>query len=373
MFTGLSREYLNVLVNSRIPGIKSLRCIDDICWELFYDDAPPRRDGGRASADAARRWLSNLETIRLPTPSFTFRPGDSDDMDDWKIHCFPLAERKVVCVDQSGRGFIVHADGDTSVLGCMPALRKSKRMPFSLPIHCPGDDDARPGGSSLYIMERFPQHGDQFELLINRFLNNDPSYRQKFWQCDPLPSPPFIRKTKPRNGENITGLEVTAYAVVGGGSHICVSVEGAGTYWMDTAESHTWTQVGEWTLPFSGKVEHVPELNLWFGLAADAKALAAADLSPMGCRPRLVGPWKELHDGTPEECQDPQIVNLGSGRFCIARFFRAAAKDADEDFVVLTGVEVAWNGDDGEMELKMTKHMSRRLSNTDGATIEAVF
>ncbi|OEL38804.1 hypothetical protein BAE44_0000168 [Dichanthelium oligosanthes] len=74
---------------------------------------------------------------------------------------------------------------------------------------------------------------------------------------------------------------------------------------MDTV-SYKWTQVGKWTLPFYGKVEYVPELNLWFGLSANAKALAAADLSAMDSRSRaqLVGPWNELDDGTPEECQD---------------------------------------------------------------------
>ena len=36
---------------------------------------------------------------------------------------------------------------------------------------------------------------------------------------------------------------------------------GAGTYCLDTAK-HTWTKVGNWTLPFDGKAEYVPELKL---------------------------------------------------------------------------------------------------------------
>jgi hypothetical protein len=40
-----------------------------------------------------------------------------------------------------------------------------------------------------------------------------------------------------------------------------------------------WTHVGEWALPFHGKVEYVPELKLWFGMSAKDGQLAVADLS----------------------------------------------------------------------------------------------
>jgi hypothetical protein len=269
-------------------------------------------------------------------------------------------------------------------------------MPFSISIPRPDIDDDhlfKTGamiGSIFFVMERYPQHGDRFEVFVNsaEYLCD----KGKEWYSKLLLPPPFVRKT-PSQSRNRT--EITAYAVVGGGSHICVSVEGAaaGTYWMDTA-SYEWTKIGEWTLPFYGKVEYVPELDLWFGISADAKALAAADLSSaMDSRPRLVvDPWKELDDSAaPEECQDAQLVNLGSGRFCIARFFGTPAATTDGDSggdddelagkssVVLTGVEVAPHAPadgsscNGERKLQVMKHKSRRLNNIDDATVEAVF
>jgi hypothetical protein len=76
----LCRRYLNLLVNEHIPGVKSLRFIDLKLQRqrLFYPGTPPRRDGTPAPA-------SEMETLRLPRPSFTFRPGDSDDNDEWRI------------------------------------------------------------------------------------------------------------------------------------------------------------------------------------------------------------------------------------------------------------------------------------------------
>jgi hypothetical protein len=68
---------------------------------------------------------------------------------------------------------------------------------------------------------------------------------------------------------------------------------------------------------------YVPELDLWLGLSAKEGHLAAADLSSMdSSQPQLVGVWKEFDP--PQEwrvSQDPQLLNLGSGRFVIARFF----------------------------------------------------
>lgn len=157
--------------------------------------------------------------------------------------------------------------------------------------------------------------------------------------------------------------------MLGGGSHICLSVNGIGTYCLETA-SHTWSQVGKWTLPFHGRIDYVPEFNLWFGLSAEARRLAAADLSAMDSQPQLVGPWKELN--LPEEwreCKDPQLVNLGSGRFCIARFFRSNSDFGDEQITVFTGVEVvphvgdangyANKGSNGKVQLQMIPHRSK--------------
>ena len=113
--------------------------------------------------------------------------------------------------------------------------------------------------------------------------------------------------------------------------------EVAGTYCLDTA-SHTWSKVGDWKLPFVGKVEYVPELR--FGISASGSEsgsgkgeLAAADLSAMDSdhQPELVRTWEEI-DGTAmarygwwldrARQQPHRLAYLGSGMFCILRFFR---------------------------------------------------
>ncbi|BAS93234.1 Os05g0302200 [Oryza sativa Japonica Group] len=129
-------------------------------------------------------------------------------------------------------------------------------------------------------------------------------------------------------------------------------------------------KLAKWTLPFHGRIDYVPEFNLWFGLSAEARRLAAADLSAMDSQPQLVGPWKELN--LPEEwreCKDPQLVNLGSGRFCIARFFRSNSDFGNEPIAVFTGVEVvphvgdangnANKGSNGKVQLQMIPHRSK--------------
>ena len=207
------------------------------------------------------------------------------------------------------------------------------------------------------------------------FINHYPSgpWGDKCFTCRLLPPPPFVRETW--SWYNNTP-EITAYGVVGGGSHVCISVHGVVTYCLDTADH---------TLPFHGKVEYVPELKLWFGLSAAGgqQNLAAADLSDvMDSQPcQLVGgPWKEL-DHLPDEwkeCKDPQFVSLGSGRFCIARFFQEAAGSAGDQVIhenaaVFTGLEVNSSGKGGtagKVELQMTPHRSRRVNST---SIEALF
>ncbi|CAN6168816.1 unnamed protein product [Urochloa humidicola] len=184
-----------------------------------------------------------------------------------------------------------------------------------------------------------------------------------------------------------------SYTVVGGGSHICISVDRAGTYCMDTV-THAWSKVGDWELPFLGKVEYIPELKLWFGFSASDKdqRLVAADLSCMDSGPELVGTWKELDD-TPwqwRQERDSQLVYLGSGRFCIVKFLQEtnatmpgfASRETFEQFAVLTCVEVqrvhhggcrGSSGRDGsgKVELRVIKRQSRRTPN--GIYIENAF
>ncbi|BAT02925.1 Os07g0647750 [Oryza sativa Japonica Group] len=134
-------------------------------------------------------------------------------------------------------------------------------------------------------------------------------------------------------------------------------------------------------------------------------------------QPQLVGTWKELE--APQhwsEMRCPQLANLGSGRFCIARFFHTWTTpmepnsfgydsikvhsfsdfDSDSDsiefeehsFTVLTGTDVVpcvhdgngtgngnyANGSNGKVELRMIKHNSKsHISYGIDGTIRLVF
>jgi len=200
-----------------------------------------------------------------------------------------------------------------------------------------------------------------------------------------------------------------------------ISAESASTYCMDTA-THAWSHVGRWMLPLYGKIEYVPELDLWFGFSAKDQ-LSAVDLSNLDSRPRLVGTWKEFEPPEDwQELQEPQFVSLGSGKFCIARFFHTTVtvgngyytgdEVTNRSFGVLTGVEVLprvyerngngsdngtngngnassngnstsicnggnghgnCNGNGGKRKLWMVKHKSRCPVSANGTVIESVF
>ncbi|KAK3127694.1 hypothetical protein QOZ80_7AG0577120 [Eleusine coracana subsp. coracana] len=254
---GISRRILNLLVDNQIHGIKSLCCVD-LNRQKFFHPPPSTATIGAGSesvaagasktqtpaASVAGTAASVMEKFRLRNPTFTFKaegvPGK------WKIDCFPLADRKVICADQSGRAFLL--DADSRHVATMPKLHKSKWMPIS--IFVPNTDADQGGGSKLYIMESVPKPeaacctlpSDQFEAFVYHRPTDS-------WHCELLPPPPFVRDPKYR-------------------------------------------KVSEWTLPFNGKVEYVPELKLWFGLAAESGNLAAADLSSiftMDSQPQLVG------------------------------------------------------------------------------------
>jgi hypothetical protein len=219
-----------------------------------------------------------------------------------------------------------------------------------------------------------PSH--QFEAFVYRRPADS-------WHCELLPPPPFVRDpTYCRQSRRQT---IQSYAAVSGGSHICISTKDAGTYCLDTADN-TWNKVGEWKLPFNGKVEYVPELKLWFGIAAESGHFAAADLSTiftMDSQPQLLGEWKDFDP--PEGCdelQDSVVVNLDSGRLCITRIFDPMLPDVDygeQDYVVLNCVEVraahhgnCSGGENGKVKLGVTMFKPRLLMS-QGIDIHAVF
>ncbi|RLN16211.1 hypothetical protein C2845_PM02G36890 [Panicum miliaceum] len=254
----LSRRFLNLIVDNRTPGAKSLRCID-LTRQHFFDTTPAQQSNGNGSESKGPVDAGNqknkvaeealmMERILLPKPIFNF--GVATMTTHMAMNCFLLAGRKVLCSDQLGRTFLF--DADTCNVVTMPDLHKPKRWPLSLfvPSVCmDGHNDS--GGGHLFIMETIVksearcsgQHSDQFEAIVYRKPTATSS-------CQLLPPPPFV--FDPKFADKRT--KINSYAVINGGSEICISVEGAGTYCFDTVK-HTWRHVGEWTLPFHGKVD----------------------------------------------------------------------------------------------------------------------
>ncbi|CAN6225989.1 unnamed protein product, partial [Urochloa humidicola] len=139
---GLSRRFLNLIVESRIPGVKSLRCID-LTRQHFFNSTTPQPPNGNGSeskegpqdatswapaADAGNQKNTHaaagasarkMERIWLPNPSFNFRAKTSS-LKDKQMHCFPIGDRRVICADQTGNCFL--ADAETRRLVTMPHL-----------------------------------------------------------------------------------------------------------------------------------------------------------------------------------------------------------------------------------------------------------
>ncbi|KAK3150395.1 hypothetical protein QOZ80_3AG0232630 [Eleusine coracana subsp. coracana] len=130
--------------------------------------------------------------------------------------------------------------------------------------------------------------------------------------------------------------------------------------------------LGKWMLPFHGRADYIPEYNLWLGFSAENDStLCALDLN--AAKPVVRSVMEE--EGTQESeelmLNDSYLVNLGAGKFCVARFFQreytlTAEKGYEshictevERFVVLTGfVAAGLSGPCGK--LRMRKHKSRR-------------
>lgn len=109
-------------------------------------------------------------------------------------------------------------------------------------------------------------------------------------------------------------------------------------------------------LPFYGKAEYIPELNIWFGISdGDGYVPSVSDLSPAldGEKPELCGIWKNQYPPGWELIRDTQIVCLGSGRLCTLDFVETVDNNTidyggdpvvDDSFAVLTGVELLARG-----------------------------
>ncbi|RCV39959.1 hypothetical protein SETIT_9G013100v2 [Setaria italica] len=86
------------------------------------------------------------------------------------------------------------------------------------------------------------------------------------------------------------------------------------TYCLDTATGEWSCCSGDWTMPFYGKAEYVPELDVWFGISDQDFLPCASDLSCAldGEKPELRGVWRNLFPPPEwESFRSTQIVSMG--------------------------------------------------------------
>ncbi|KAJ1266187.1 hypothetical protein BS78_08G131500 [Paspalum vaginatum] len=270
----------------------------------------------------------------LPAPSMSFYPPRRGRYNDGKMEFMLLGGRhnQVVATDQTGRAVIY--DPGQHAVRTLHRLAAPKSTPVSLTV---GDDH-------LYVLDTCPRPGDEdtcFECLeYDRDGDQD-------WRPRALPPPPY--GYDPGLWESTTSVD--SYAVVGNGGdddddadpHILISRDRFGTYSFDTA-ARAWSKAGHWTLPFSGRVEYVPEHGLWFGLRDDDPCVLC---------------WTEPLES--------HLVHLGSAKFCIARFFTTdpLAPSWPVTQAVFTAVEVERCGNCAG-GIRVVKHRSKLYTLLSG-------
>ncbi|CAL5091983.1 unnamed protein product [Urochloa decumbens] len=366
------RRLVNIVAERGCSGMYTLHRLD-VSKHLFYPSS-------RAATEAAKNKTNGKVSILpwLPAPVMRFEPSPTTLWDAGRLEMFALVsprscEDRILCSNTAGHTTVYNAY--SNCVQAMPNLNSGKGfMPMAISI-------ARPASAhheeDLYVMNTAADLGDGmccFEVLRFGSLGGDDSEEEgpmvglRGWRWDPLPPPPV-------------SANICAHTVVDGGSTICVSAvpsSGAGTFCFDTRKRE-WTRAGGgWVLPFDGAAEYVPDLKLWMGFSSDNQQLCAWDLSAMDKPPTLRHSWIDLK--TPEEWSASRLslLNLGGGRFCIAKTFRVLSdtggsfdSDSVEDmFAVLTGIEMVTSGvgrsDNGlEEGLKMVRHKSIRYMFTN--------
>ncbi|TVU44119.1 hypothetical protein EJB05_03552, partial [Eragrostis curvula] len=313
------RRFVNLVTLERKRDMYSLRRIDLWQHDFFYPATtppPPPKAQRKLPLAADPKEMEQFET---PPSCFNFQPKPCPEALDytWKMHNFGVSENKIICVDNFGVSFLYNTD--EPCVTTMPALHSPKRHPVSLSVFDPEDDDDGGGTGSLYVIEAVPRprrredHQGQFEAFD---YGMSVSRVEKSWRRHSLPPPPFV--LEPGYEHRSAGV-ISSYAVLGGGSHLCVSAAGFGTYCFDTARRE-WGRAGDWMLPIAGKAEYVPEIGLWFGPSQKENNYlpCVCDLSSAldGDEPELRCKWD--NDCFPAEWIPAimsHMVNLGAGRF----------------------------------------------------------
>ncbi|CAL4955132.1 unnamed protein product [Urochloa decumbens] len=255
----------------------------------------------------------------LPTPCIGIQPTlvESSKM---KMAFFGLlspssSESRILCINEAGHSLLYDADERMNYK--MPSLEGFKG-PVSVSLSIAQAAGAKEEGIfGTTGCWRFP--------------------RVWYWQS--LPPPPFV--CRPGGGL------ISAYTMMEGGRTICLSsaADGVGSYFFETVRGE-WSRAGDWVLPFTGRAQYVADLNLWLGFSLQyPHDLCATNLHALATNqqpPTTLLPAREWM------ATKMNLLNLGSGRFVIAKFCKVIrnigesdmVEDAEDEFLVLTGMEI---------------------------------
>jgi hypothetical protein len=376
----MNRQFVNLIMHDQRSTLYSMRRLG-IIPHLFHESPPA---DAQAKKNGCLSTISSCNSLPRPDINFALPPNLADVT---RMHFFSLLRGQGEgCVMFTGPfGLTTVYDVAMKSLISMPKPKFSKpndSIALSMPHR---GDNLGVDHYQLYVMARAEGSGS-FEVF-NYCRAGAPTVRVRpWWSWKPLPSPPRVEP-------HLSGIGRTcpSAAAVVDETTICMSSIDGGTYTFDT-EKCQWRQAGSWVLPFRGAAENVPELGLWFGLEATTgrnprHSLCAFDLSS-SWPPVVQHAWDYLDDVLLDDLlpRKRHLVNLGSGRFCIATTFQNR-KDvkhttitygfsSDEEQVeieygevtLLTGVEVVRRGSGG---LEMIKHKSQ-LYDVQGITIHCV-
>jgi hypothetical protein len=347
--------------------------------KLFY---PSTAQALEAEAKAAKKKKQHKDGIfklgsigRLPGPSIHYLPfsppGPNSLVDVFAL--FGESKNKILYSNAEGHTNIYNTELHSFM--AMPALNLPKGRDFMAAhvtrtaAHARSDFDISPEVDyGIFAGEPRGDHTDSLYMMDMSFFEVLAYYPSGEWQWRPLPLPPFCSGDD--RGRKACSNKKIPHAVVDG-TRICVS-SAAATYSFDTV-AIKWSKAGDWVLPFHTKADFVPELNRWIGLSASSPSdLCAVDLSVSAAGACDVPPPVVQHVALGDvdlhedwSLTSRALVNLGSGRFCIAMFFNSAAADAQgsspqEVVVVFTGVGVVPSGDNRHT-LRGIKHKSKCL------------
>ncbi|CAL5078591.1 unnamed protein product [Urochloa decumbens] len=380
----IRRRFVNLVVDNYSTGERSLHRLD-AAKHLFYPSTAAAEAAHGATQDnngvRTPPEIGNLP--RLPPPTMNLGPFSTT------VYACLLDDTFVLLSPRTSDGRILHTsrekglthlyDAGVGSTAAIPTFQRRSGSPILLPI----------AGAEEEVEER---------VYAMKAHCGDPSFEvfnfsQHPHKWEPLPLPPFVKSSN-----------IRCFTAIDDGHTICVSTEyeTTGTYCFDT-RSHEWRKAGDWVLPFKGRVDYVPELETWLGFSSPpscfnpSRLCASSDLSAMDTQPKpqyiwpeLQYVWEDLNPPREEEILEiggrfegtvlhrsmywwpygQHLVNLGGGRFCIAKVFQIQQEiklhlhfegnsTSGEEFVVLVGVEVVRDRD-GEGGLRMVKHKSKR-------------